>query len=135
MAETIKDPTLTALTHRIRIPVKECDYEEFLMSGTRIIQYGVDAASELNIRRDGQAGMLASVQAKLLNALYGLDMIEVTAKIVKAGNRSRTIAFEVCKTIARGYVSFDGTIKNEVLAEPVKVAEGEVVLVLEEQFM
>ena len=124
---------VSQVTQRIRIPVKECDYEEYLMSGTRMIQYGVDCASELMIYRDGQAGMFASVQADIKAPVYGCDVIEVTASIERVGNRSRTVKFEIVKIIERGFDN--GDIANEVLDEPIKVAEGKIVLVLEEQLM
>ena len=117
------------ITHRTRIPLKECDYEEYLMSGTRLLQFAADCSAELMIKREGQAGLLVNINGNIRASVYGLDMVEITTRLEKEGNRSRTVSFEIRKFIDRGFT--DGQIRNEVLAEPVLCAEGTIVLVME----
>ena len=119
------------VSQKRKISSRECDYEEYLLAGQTLLQFDVDCVSELCVYRDGQGGMLASIQGSFHAPVYACDMIELVATIERVGNRSRTIHFDVYKYVERGYDLKTGALKNEVLEEPLLVADGTAVTVME----
>jgi 3-aminobutyryl-CoA ammonia-lyase len=117
------------LRHYRRVGAEECHYNGYLMSGAHILQFASDAAGELLIRHDGEGGLLAAVeQASFHEPVYAGETLEIVVRLVKVGNRSRRIDFEVYKHIRK---RFDVSIgAAEVLDPPLLVAKGATVAVV-----
>jgi 3-aminobutyryl-CoA ammonia-lyase len=107
----------TTVTHRRYVPFSHAHYGGNLVDGAYGLGLFGDVATELCIRTDGDEGLFASysdVQFKA--ALRGGDCVEVTAELVDAGRRSRTIEFRLT-VVARGRPDL-GESAARVLPEP-----------------
>jgi len=106
----------------------ECNhYSNYMYSGPQILQYAIDALTDLTVRRDnGDGSMLANVNANFRASLFGGDTIEVVIYVEKEGKRSRTYVYQIWKIIEnhREQDVF------EVLEEPVLVLDGTAVCVV-----
>jgi 3-aminobutyryl-CoA ammonia-lyase len=86
---------------RVRISSNDAHYAGNLVDGAHIMQLFGDVATELTIRYDGDEGLLRAYQnVEFLQPVHGGDFLEVTGKITKVGNTSRTIVFEAFKIIS-----------------------------------
>lgn len=125
----MSDASLMELRHYRRVGAEECHYNGYLMSGAHIIQYASDVIGELSIRRDGDGGLLASVeQARFLQPVFAGETLEITVRVIHVGNRSRKVSFEVRKHIRKRFDISRGAA--EVLDPPVLVADGTAVVVI-----
>ena len=105
---------------KVRMGADDAHYGGNLVDGARILSLFGDVATELLIRYDGDEGLFRAYDSvEFLSPVYAGDFIEVTGKIVKVGNTSRTMEFEAWKTIspAREF----GETAAEVLDKPVLV--------------
>jgi len=85
---------------RVRMSSHDAHYAGNLVDGARILNLFGDVATELTIRYDGDEGLFRAYDnVEFLVPVYAGDFIEVTGKITKAGNTSRTISFEAYKLI------------------------------------
>lgn len=113
---------------RMLIGNDDIHYAGGLMSGCRMIEKCVDAATVLCIRRDnGDGSMCANVKADVLASGHCDDTIEVVVKSIKDGKRSRVYAFEMYKLIEFDLEKYWYT----VLEEPKLMVKGEVTLIVE----
>lgn len=92
------------------------------MNGAWVMGLFGDVGTEISIRFDGDEGLLAAYkEIQLLAPIHAGDFIEVSGKIVKVGNTSRTIECE-----AKRYIVPAGTPEQpsagDVLQEPERVA-------------
>ena len=105
-------------------------YSAYMFSGPQIIQYSIDAMTDLTVRRDnGDGSMLANVNVNLRAPLYGGDTIEVLVYLEKEGKRSRTYGTQIWKIIhnRREDDVFD------VLEEPILIMDGSLTCVVKKQ--
>ena len=85
-------------SHRLRLGQSDAHYGGGLVAGARLMELFGDVATELCIRLDGDEGLFAGYSSvEFLAPLYAGDFIEVTGRITKQGNTSRTMAFEVLR--------------------------------------
>ncbi|HZJ06906.1 MAG TPA: hotdog domain-containing protein [Nocardioidaceae bacterium] len=92
---------LTA-THRRYVPYSDAHYAGNLVDGAYSLALFGDVATEVCIRGDGDEGLLASYSEVAFKApVRAGDIVEVSAVVVRVGNRSRTIEF-VATVVARG---------------------------------
>jgi 3-aminobutyryl-CoA ammonia-lyase len=83
------------VTHRRYVPHSHAHYAGNLVDGAYALGLFGDAATEVCIRHDGEEGLFASYDDVQFTApIRGGDVVEVTATLVRVGNRSRTLAFE-----------------------------------------
>jgi 3-aminobutyryl-CoA ammonia-lyase len=83
------------VTHRRYVPHGHAHYAGNLVDGAYALGLFGDAATELCIRHDGDEGLFAAYGDVQFKApVRGGDVLEVTATLLRAGNRSRTLAFE-----------------------------------------
>lgn len=86
---------------RIRLSASDAHYAGQLVDGARIMALYGDAATELCIRSDGEEGLLRAYgSVDFLAPVHAGDFVEVVARIVRVGNRSREMEFETYKLIA-----------------------------------
>ena len=107
---------------RVRVSEKDVHYADGLVNGAWVIGLFGDVGTELAIRFDGDEGLLAAYkEIQLLAPIHAGDFIEVSGKIVKVGNTSRTMEYE-----AKIYIVPSGTPEQpsagDVLLDPGVVA-------------
>lgn len=102
MTEPAADPRVgTVVTHRRYVPYAHAHYGGNLVDGAYSLGLFGDVATELCIRTDADEGLFASYDDVQFKApVQAGDVLEVTATLVRAGRRSRGMAFEarvVCR--------------------------------------
>lgn len=108
--DPIDDPTLsrtqtrvgTTVVHRRYVPYSHAHYAGNLVDGAYSLGLFGDVATELCIRTDGDEGLFASYSDVQFRApVRAGDLLEITAVLVRAGNRSRVMDFTL-HVVARG---------------------------------
>lgn len=88
--------TETSASHRLRLSHADAHYGGGLVAGARVMELFGDVATELCIRSDGDEGLFAGYSAvEFLAPLHAGDFIEVRGSLVRAGQTSREMTFEV----------------------------------------
>ncbi|WP_432824296.1 hotdog domain-containing protein [Dactylosporangium sp. CA-092794] len=92
----------TTVVHRRYVPHSHAHYGGNLVDGAYSLALFGDAATELCIRTDGDEGLFAGYGTVTFHApVHAGDVVEVTARIVRQGTRSRTVEF-TCHVTCRG---------------------------------
>ena len=82
--------------HRLRLSQSDAHYGGDLVAGGRLMELFGDVATELCIRSDGDEGLLAGYsEVSFMQPVYAGDFIEIVAKIIRAGESSREMSFQV----------------------------------------
>ncbi|GAB3977816.1 3-aminobutyryl-CoA ammonia-lyase [Actinoallomurus acanthiterrae] len=127
---TRPDPRVgLTVTHRRYVPYAHVHYGGDLVDGAYVLGMFGDVATEVCIRDGGDEGLFASYDDVQFRApVRAGDVLEATATVVRAGRRSRTLAFEA-RVVCRARPD-KGPSAAEVLPEPIVVvtATGTVVL-------
>jgi 3-aminobutyryl-CoA ammonia-lyase len=90
------------VTHRRYVPYSHAHYAGNLVDGAYSLAAFGDVATEMCIRTDGDEGLFASYSdVQFVAALRAGDVIEVEARIVRVGTRSREMDF-VVRVVGRG---------------------------------
>ncbi|HEY3605069.1 MAG TPA: hotdog fold domain-containing protein [Sporichthyaceae bacterium] len=87
------------VTHRRYVPHSAAHYGGALVDGAYTMALFGDVATEMCLRTDGDEGLLASYAEVAFHApVIAGDVLEVTATLVRVGNRSRTLelASRIC---------------------------------------
>ena len=105
------------VTHRRYVPYSHAHYAGDLVDGAYGLGLFGDVATELCIRTDGDEGLFASYSDVQFTApVRAGDVLEIEARVVRTGRRSREIAFEV-RVVCRGRADL-GESAAEVLDPP-----------------
>lgn len=92
----------TTVVHSRYVPYSHAHYAGNLVDGAYSLALFGDVATELCIRTDGDEGLFASYSdVQFLAPVRAGDCVEVEARIVRVGRRSREIDFQV-RVTARG---------------------------------
>lgn len=96
------DPRLgLVVAHRRYVPRAHAHYGGALMDGAYTLGLFGDVATEVCIRTDGDEGLLAGYSAVTFHtAVQAGDVLEVSARVTRAGRRSRDLDFRalvVCR--------------------------------------
>jgi len=99
---TDDDPRLgLTVTHRRYVPYSHAHYGGDLVDGAYVLGLFGDVATEACIRTDGDEGLFASYSdVQFLAPVRAGDVLEVEARVIRVGRRSRALAFEarvVCR--------------------------------------
>jgi 3-aminobutyryl-CoA ammonia-lyase len=90
------------VTHRRYVPYSHAHYAGNLVDGAYSLAAFGDVATELCILTDGDEGLFASYSdVQFLAPVRAGDVIEIEARLVRLGTRSRELEFEV-RVVARG---------------------------------
>ena len=109
----------TTVVHRRYVPYSHAHYAGNLVDGAYSLGLFGDVATEMCIRTDGDEGLFASYSDVQFKApVRAGDVLEITAELVKAGTRSRTMEFTVL-VVARGAATEAEPGAAEMLAEPI----------------
>jgi 3-aminobutyryl-CoA ammonia-lyase len=116
-----EDPrTGLVVTHRRYVPYADAHYAGGLVEGAFSLGCFGDVATELCIRTDGDEGLFASYSdVQFLAPVRAGDVLEVEARLVRVGRRSRQLAFEA-RVVCRGRPD-RGASAAEVLDPPLVV--------------
>ena len=107
-----------SVTHRRYVPYSHAHYAGNLVDGAYSLAAFGDVATELCIRTDGDEGLFASYSDVQFKApVRAGDCLEIEARIVRAGSRSREMEFEV-RVVTRGS-SERGASAADVLDQPI----------------
>ena len=124
----MSDEGLT-VTHRRYVPASHAHYGGNLVDGAYVLALFGDVATEACIRMDADEGLFASYSdVQFAAPVLAGDVIEATATVVRAGRRSRELAFEA-RVLCRADPG-RGPSASRVLDGPLTVvtARGTVVL-------
>ena len=96
------DPRLgLTVTHRRYVPYSHAHYGGSLVDGAYVLGLFGDVATEVCIQGDGDEGLFAAYSDVQFRApVRAGDVLEVTAVVTRAGQRSRELSFEarvVCR--------------------------------------
>jgi 3-aminobutyryl-CoA ammonia-lyase len=106
-----------AVTHRRYVPASHAHYGGNLVDGAYVLGLFGDVATEVAIRTDGDEGLFASYSDVQFRApVLAGDVVEVTATVIRTGNRSRDLAFEA-RVLCRADPGQSASA-SVVLAEP-----------------
>lgn len=109
-----------SVTHRRYVPYSHAHYAGNLVDGAYSLAAFGDVATELCIRTDGDEGLFASYSDVQFTApVRAGDCLEIEARIVRAGSRSREMEFEV-RVVTRG--NPDGGASAAAVLDPPIVA-------------
>lgn len=118
------------VVHRRYVPYSHAHYAGNLVDGAYSLGLFGDVATEMCIRTDGDEGLFASYSDVQFRApVRAGDVVEVRCTLVRAGSRSREMAFEVL-VVARGAATEEAPGASALLTEPVvaTTARGTVVV-------
>lgn len=91
-----------SVVHRRYVPYSHAHYAGSLVDGAYSLAAFGDVATELCIRSDGDEGLFASYSDVQFRApVRAGDCLEIEARIVRAGSRSREMEFEA-RVVTRG---------------------------------
>ncbi len=106
---------MITVTHRRYVPYSHAHYAGNLVDGAYTLGLFGDVATDVCIQLDGDEGLFASYGDVQFRApVRAGDILEVTARVVRRGTRSRTLEFTAV-VVCRG----TGGSRAEVLAEPI----------------
>jgi 3-aminobutyryl-CoA ammonia-lyase len=118
------------VTQRRYVPYSHAHYAGDLVDGAYGLGLFGDVATELCIRTDGDEGLFASYDDVQFRApVRAGDVVEATAELVRAGNRSRVMSFTLT-VVARGAATAERPGGAVVLDPPIvaTTASGTVVV-------
>jgi 3-aminobutyryl-CoA ammonia-lyase len=106
------------VVHRRYVPYSHAHYAGDLVDGAYSLALFGDVATEVCIRTDGDEGLFAGYEdVRFLAPVRAGDVVEVTARVVAVGNRSRRLEL-TAHVVCRGRPDRSPSAA-EVLAEPV----------------
>ncbi len=118
MTEPGRPQVGTQVTQRRYVPYSHAHYAGDLVDGAYGLAMFGDVATELCIRTDGDEGLFASYDDVQFKApVRAGDVVEATAELVAAGNRSRRIEFRLY-VVARGAATAERPGAASVLEPP-----------------
>ncbi|PFX06023.1 hotdog domain-containing protein [Nocardia farcinica] len=106
---------MSKAVHRRYVAISDAHYAGNLVDGAYALKLFGDVGTNLAIEMDGHEGLFAGYSSvEFLAPVRGGDVVEAEATLVKKGNRSRTVDFEL-RVICRGS---DDTGRAQVLDPP-----------------
>ncbi|MDF3307321.1 hotdog domain-containing protein [Rhodococcus sp. T2V] len=106
---------MTTTVHRRYVAFSDAHYAGNLVDGAYALKLFGDVGTNLSIELDGHEGLFAGYSSvEFLAPVRGGDVVEAEAALVKKGNRSRTIDFElrvICRVCGE-------TGRSQVLKQP-----------------
>jgi 3-aminobutyryl-CoA ammonia-lyase len=88
--------------HRRYVPYSHAHYAGNLVDGAYALGLFGDVATEVCIRTDGDEGLFAAYsEVRFLAPIRAGDVLEVLARVIRVGRRSRTVEFS-CAVVCRG---------------------------------
>jgi len=105
---------------RVRMSSADAHYGGNLVSGSKMLEFFGDVATELLIINDGDEGLFRAYDnVEFLAPVYAGDYLEIEGEITKTGNTSRQMSFVAKKVISP---------EPEVSASAAKILETPIVV-------
>jgi 3-aminobutyryl-CoA ammonia-lyase len=102
---------------RLRFGLLDTHYPGGLIPAAIILRCFADCSSEIGMRVDGVDGYLAAYEsAEFLKPVHAGDYVEIRARVVSKGNRSRRVAIEAHRVIEEKESS--GGLSRGVVHDP-----------------
>lgn len=102
--------------HRRYVAFSDAHYAGNLVDGAYALKLFGDVGTNLSIELDGHEGLFAGYSSvEFLAPVRGGDVVEAEARLVKVGNRSRTVDFEL-RVVCR---AADDSGRSRVLESPI----------------
>src|SRR5580700_5256040 len=80
---------------RVRLSQADAHYGGNLVSGSKMLEFFGDVATELLIRQDGDEGLFRAYDnVEFLAPVHAGDYLEIEGEITKVGTTSRAMRFE-----------------------------------------
>ncbi|MCW2780752.1 MAG: thioesterase superfamily protein [Marmoricola sp.] len=106
------------VTHRRYVSYSHAHYAGNLVDGAYSLGLFGDVATEMCIQTDGDEGLFASYdEVQFLAPVRAGDLLEITAELVRVGNRSRVMSF-AATVVGRGTPEVAGSAAA-MLTEPI----------------
>ncbi|PXX58481.1 3-aminobutyryl-CoA ammonia-lyase [Nocardia tenerifensis] len=87
---------MSTAIHRRYVAFSDAHYAGNLVDGAFALKLFGDVGTDLSIAIDGHEGLFAGYSSvEFLAPVRGGDVVEAEARLVKKGNRSRTVDFEL----------------------------------------
>ncbi|MCP2298626.1 3-aminobutyryl-CoA ammonia-lyase [Nocardia amikacinitolerans] len=122
---------MSKAVHRRYVAFSDAHYAGNLVDGAFALKLFGDVGTNLSIEIDGHEGLFAGYSSvEFLAPVRGGDVVEAEARLVKKGNRSRTVDFEL-RVLCR---AADDSGRSRVLESPLVAvrARGTAVIPAEE---
>lgn len=106
---------MSKAVHRRYVAFSDAHYAGNLVDGAYALKLFGDVGTNLSIETDGHEGLFAGYSSvEFLAPVRGGDVVEAEARLVRKGNRSRTVDFEL-RVICR---AADDSGRSHVLDSP-----------------
>jgi acyl-CoA hydrolase len=110
-------------TLRVRLGTNDTHYRGNLIPAATVLRLFADCSTEIGIRVNGSPGLLAAYEsANFLKPLRVGDYVEIQARVLSRGNRSRRISLEALRWISAPVDGEDAAEGWQVHEEPELVA-------------
>lgn len=107
---------------RVRLSQADSHYGGGLVSGSKLLEFFGDVATELLIRLDGDEGLFRAYDnIEFLAPVFAGDYLEIEGSLTKVGTTSRKMEFTAKKVITPEPEK--GPTAAKILKEPVLVAK------------
>ena len=107
---------------RVRMSQGDSHYGGGLVSGSKLLEFFGDVATELLIQQDGDEGLFRAYDnVEFLAPVFAGDYLEIEGRITQLGNTSRKMEFSAKKVITPE--PDKGPTAAKILKEPVLVAK------------
>ncbi len=93
-------PNTVKASLRVRLSQADAHYGGNLVSGSKMLEFFGDVATELLIIQDGDEGLFRAYDnVEFLAPVYAGDYVEIEGEITKVGNTSRQMSFVAKKVV------------------------------------
>jgi 3-aminobutyryl-CoA ammonia-lyase len=116
---------------RVRLSAQDTTYRSVIIPAARIMGMFADCITQITLREDGDGSLLAAYEgATFLQSVHIGDYLELQAKVISRGNRSRRVAVTALRHIRAPGPGEPDLPAAVVCDPPQKVAEAVIVVVV-----
>ncbi|MGO7455133.1 hotdog fold domain-containing protein [Rhizobium ruizarguesonis] len=118
-------------TLRVRMNAQDTTYRSVIIPAARIMGLFADCVTQVTLREDGDGSLLAAYEnAQFKQSVHIGDYLEIQARVIKRGNRSRHFAVVALRHIKTPGPGEPDTPPAVICASPEVVAEAVLVVVV-----
>jgi len=116
---------------RVRMNAQDTTYRSVIIPAARIMGLFADCVTQVTLREDGDGSLLAAYEnAQFKQSVHIGDYLEIQARVIKRGNRSRHFAMVALRHIRTPGPGEPDTPPAVICASPELVAEAVLVVVV-----
>ncbi|WP_244878297.1 hotdog fold domain-containing protein [Agrobacterium tumefaciens] len=118
-------------TLRVRMNAQDTTYRSVIIPAARIMGLFADCVTQVTLREDGDGSLLAAYEsAQFKQSVHIGDYLEIQARVIKRGNRSRHFAVVALRHIKTPGPGEPDSPPAVICATPEVVAEAVLVVVI-----